>query len=61
MPDTLARVAALNERLAARKSVRHSLTFAWFKNRLVSTFTTGHWLIVVVLGQWVGKSVTDED
>jgi hypothetical protein len=60
-PDTLAVIAVLNERLAAGKSVLHSLAFAIVKNSWVSTLTACHRLVVLVLGQTISETVANED
>jgi len=61
VPNTLTVVTALDKRLAARKRVGHGLAPSRVKDSLVSTLTTCHWLIVVVLGQRISKSITDEN
>ena len=48
-PDTLAIIAVLDKTLAARKGVVHGLAFALIENGWVSTITTGHGPIVLVL------------
>lgn len=48
-PDTLAIITILDEGLAAGKRVFHRLAFALVENGRVSTLTTGHGLVVLVL------------
>ena len=48
-PDALAIVAILDQALAARKSVLHSLTFTCIENSWVTTFAACHRFIVFVL------------
>ena len=60
-PNALAIVAVLDQALAARKSILHSLAFALIKDSRPSTFTTGHWLVIFVLGKPISKTVTDQD
>lgn len=60
-PDTLAVIAILDEALATGKSVGHSLTFAIIKNSWVTTLSTSHWLIVLILGKAISKTVANED
>jgi hypothetical protein len=49
-PDTLAIITILDKGLAAGKRVFHRLAFALVENGRVSALTTGHGLVVLVLG-----------
>jgi len=60
-PNTLAIIAILDEALTARKSVLHSLAFTIIKNSWVTTLSTSHWLIVLVLSKAISKTVTNQD
>ena len=60
-PNTLTVVAVLNEALAARKRVVHSLAFALRENSFVSTISASHRSVMLVLGQTIGETVTNED
>jgi len=60
-PNALAIVAVLNETLATGKSIFHSLALAVVENSWVTTLSTCHWLIVLVLGKTISKTITNED
>jgi len=60
-PNALAVIAVLDQALATRKSVIHSLTFALVENGWVSTLSTSHWSVVFVLCESIGQAVTDKD
>jgi hypothetical protein len=60
-PNTLTIVAVLDQALATRKSVLHSLAFALIKDSWVTSLSTCHWLVVLVLSESVSESVTDQD
>jgi hypothetical protein len=47
--------------LTTRKSVFHSLAFTLVKNSWVASLSTCHWLVVLILGKTVSKTVTDQD
>ena len=59
-PDTLALVAAFNQRLAACKGVVHSLALAFLENSWPAAITTGHGPVVLVLGQSISQAIADE-
>jgi len=59
-PDTLTIVAALDEALAARKSVSHSLAFTIVKDSRVTTLSTSHRLIVLVLSKTISETITNQ-
>jgi hypothetical protein len=60
-PDAFAIITVLDKTLASGESILHSLAFASIKNGWVATLTAGHWLVVFVLGQAIGKTVSDKD
>ena len=60
-PDRLRLVALLDQRLAARKSVIHGLALRLGEHSWVTTFSAGHWAVVLVLDEAIGKAVTNED
>jgi hypothetical protein len=60
-PDALAVVARLDELLAARKRVVHSLALLLVEDSGPATVTAGHWAVVLVLSKAVGETVADED
>lgn len=59
-PDALRVVAALNQIGAARVGVVHSLTLALAEDGRPATITAGHGPVVLVLGQAIGETVTNE-
>jgi len=59
-PDAFAIVAVLDQALASREGVIHSLAFAFVENSRVSALSTGHWSVVFVLSQSVSKPITDQ-
>jgi hypothetical protein len=60
-PNALAIIAVLDKTLATGKSILHGLTFASIENGWVATLTTGHWLVVFILGQAIGKTVSNKN
>lgn len=60
-PDAFAIVAVLDQALAARESVVHSLAFAFVENSRVSALSAGHRSVMFVLGQPIRKAITDQD
>jgi hypothetical protein len=60
-PNTLTIIAVLDEALAARKSVGHSLAFTIVKDSWVTTLSTSHWLIVLVLSKTISETVTNQN
>ena len=60
-PNALAVIAALDETLAARKSIVHSLTLARIENSGVPAISACHWSVVFILGQAISETVTDKD
>ena len=58
-PDAFAVITALNERLATRKSIVHSLAFAFAQNGFPSTFPTSHGSVVCVLRKTIGETVAN--
>jgi hypothetical protein len=60
-PDALTVVTVLNQAQASWKSIIHGLALALIKDSWPSTITTGHWLVVIVLGKTIGETVTDEN
>lgn len=60
-PGALAVVARLDQRLATRKSVVHGLAGALIQNSWVTTVTTSHGAVVLVLSQTVSEAVTNKD
>jgi len=60
-PDALAVVAALNQAQATRQGVVHSLALLRVKDSRGTTLATSHGAVLGVLGQTVGKTVTDEN
>lgn len=60
-PDTLAVVAVLDQALASRKSVVHSLTLALAQDGRPSSITASHGPVVLVLSQTISQTVSDQD
>jgi hypothetical protein len=56
-PNALTVVAVLNETLAARKRVVHSLAFAFRENSFVSTISASHWSVILVLCQAISETI----
>ena len=60
-PGALAVVARLNHALAAAQSVVHGLAGALVENSGVTTVTTSHGTVVLVLGQAIGETIANEN
>ena len=60
-PDTLTVVARLNELLAARKGVVHSLALLLVKDSGPATIAASHGAVVLVLSKTVSQTVTDQN
>jgi len=60
-PNTLAIIAVLDQALATRKCVVHSLTFTSIEDSGISTLSASHWSVVLILGEAIGQSVTDKN
>lgn len=60
-PSALRTVARLNHGLAARKGVVHGLAGALVQDSWVTTVTTGHGTVVLVLSESVGETVANEN
>ena len=60
-PRTFCVVARLDHRLATRQRVVHGLAGRLIQDSRVTTFATGHGAIVLVLSQWIGNTVADQD
>jgi len=60
-PNALAVVARLDELLAARERVVHSLALLLIEHSGPATITAGHWAVVLVLSKAVGQTVADQD
>lgn len=60
-PSALGTVARLNHGLAARKGVVHGLAGALVQDSWVTTVTTGHGTVVLVLSESVGETVANEN
>lgn len=60
-PGTLAVVAGLDHAFAARQGVVHGLAGPLVKNSGVTTFTTSHGTVVLILGESIGKTITDQN
>jgi hypothetical protein len=60
-PDAFAIVAVLDQALAPRESIIHSLAFALIENSWVSALSACHWSVVLILGISISKTVADQD
>jgi hypothetical protein len=60
-PNALAVVARLDELLAARKRVVHSLALLLIKDSGPATITASHGTVVLVLSKTIGETVTDQN
>lgn len=60
-PNALAVVAVLDETQTPGKCVVHGLAFTLIEHSGVSTFSAGHWLVELVLGQTISQTVANED
>jgi len=60
-PDAFAIVAVLDQALAARESIVHSLAFAFIENSRVSALSASHGSVVFVLSQSISKTIPDQD
>lgn len=60
-PYTLAVVAVLDKTLAAGKGIVHSLALALIKDSWITTLTTSHRSVVLVLGQSIGETVSNKN
>lgn len=60
-PGTLAVVTSFNHLLATGESIVHGLAAALIKNGRVSTITTGHGAVVLVLSETIGQTISDEN
>lgn len=59
-PDRARVVTVLNQRGTSWNRGSHVVTFLWRQDRWLTTFTTSHWLVVLVLRQWVGQTVSNQ-
>lgn len=60
-PDRLGLVARLDQRGTTGKRLVHGLALRFGKDSGVSSLSTGHGAVVLVLGKTVGETVTDGD
>jgi hypothetical protein len=60
-PDAFAVVTALNQAQAAGQGIVHSLALLRVKDSRRTTLTASHGTVLGVLGQTIGKTVTNED
>lgn len=60
-PDALTVVAALDQAQATRQSIVHGLALLRVKDSRRTTFATSHGAVLGVLGEAIGKTVTNEN
>lgn len=60
-PDTTTVVAVLDETLASGKSIVHALALRLVQDGRVTTLTTGHGAVMLILSVSIGQTVADQD